>query len=234
MEIDPERNQIKVWNNGRGIPVQIHKVHNCYVPDMIFGKLFPYITTTGQLLTSSNYDDNKKKVTGGRNGFGAKLANIFSSEFVVETADSKNKLMYKQRWRNNMGVREEPDIKPNPDGKDYTCITFRPDLRRFGMERLDEDIVSLMTKRVYDMAGCTPAAVRVKLNGKVIDIKNFSSYVDLYLQTQENKELPKIIEKGNDRWEVMCSLSDGQFQQVSFVNSICTIKGGSHVNYLAD
>lgn len=108
-----------------------------------------------------------------------------------------------------MGVREEPEIKPNPDGKDYTCITFRPDLKRFGMERLDDDIVSLMTKRVYDMAGCTPAAVRVKLNGKIVDIKNFSSYVDLYLQTQENKELPKIIEKGNDRWEVMCSLSDG-------------------------
>lgn len=32
----------------------------------------------------------------------------------------------------------------------------------------------------------------------------------------------------------MCSLSDGQFQQVSFVNSICTIKGGTHVNYIAD
>ncbi len=36
-------------------------------------------------MTSSNYNDNKKKVTGGRNGFGAKLANIFSTEFTVET-----------------------------------------------------------------------------------------------------------------------------------------------------
>jgi DNA topoisomerase-2 len=89
------------------------------------------------LLTSSNYDDNKKKVTGGRNGFGAKLANIFSSEFIVETADSNNKLTYRQRWRNNMGVREEPEIKPNPEGKDFTCITFKPDLKRFGMDHLD-------------------------------------------------------------------------------------------------
>jgi DNA topoisomerase-2 len=111
----------------------------------------------GQLLTSSNYDDNKKKVTGGRNGFGAKLANIFSTEFIVETADSKNKKMYKQRWRNNMSVREEPVIKENPDGKDFTCITFKPDLRRFGMEALDDDIVALMTKRAYDAAGSTPA-----------------------------------------------------------------------------
>ena len=36
--IDPERNTVKVWNNGKGIPVQIHKFYNCYVPDMIFVK----------------------------------------------------------------------------------------------------------------------------------------------------------------------------------------------------
>lgn len=104
------------------------------------------------------------------------------------------------------------------------------------MDRLDDDIIALMTKRVYDLAGVTPASVKVKLNDKAIDIKNFVSYADLYLQTKDNAELPKIIEKtpSSDRWEVICSLSDGQFQQVSFVNSICTIKGGSHVNFLAD
>jgi DNA gyrase/topoisomerase IV subunit B len=32
-------------------------------------------------LTSSNYDDDQKKMTGGRNGYGAKLANIYSTEF---------------------------------------------------------------------------------------------------------------------------------------------------------
>lgn len=190
----------------------------------------------GQLLTSSNYDDGKKKVTGGRNGFGAKLANIFSTEFTVETCDSKSGKSYKQTWRNNMSVRGEPVIKDNPDGKDFTCITFKPDLAKFGMERFNDDIVSLFAKRAYDLAGTSPAAMKVRLNGKFIDIKNFNHYVDLYLQTVENKELPKICESvvKSDRWEVICSLSDGQFQQVSFVNSICTIKGGSHVNYLAD
>jgi DNA topoisomerase-2 len=39
----------------------------------------------GQLLTGSNYDDDAKKVTGGRNGYGAKLTNIFSRRFTVET-----------------------------------------------------------------------------------------------------------------------------------------------------
>lgn len=96
--IDPANCMISVWNNGAGIPVTIHKDEKVFVPEMIFG----------QLLTSSNYDDDQKKVTGGRNGFGAKLANIFSTKFIVETADSKNKKHYKQVFRNNMSKVEPP------------------------------------------------------------------------------------------------------------------------------
>ena len=66
---------ISVQNNGRGIPIEMHKIEKLYVPSMIFG----------HLLTSSNYDDSQKKVTGGRNGYGAKLCNIYSKEFTVET-----------------------------------------------------------------------------------------------------------------------------------------------------
>lgn len=49
-----ESNTIVVWNNGKGIPVVEHKDEKMYVPALIFG----------HLLTSSNYDDNEKKVTG--------------------------------------------------------------------------------------------------------------------------------------------------------------------------
>ena len=38
VDIDPVRNLISVWNNGKGIPITIHKEHNCYVPEMIFGR----------------------------------------------------------------------------------------------------------------------------------------------------------------------------------------------------
>jgi DNA gyrase/topoisomerase IV subunit B len=47
-------------------------------------------------LTSSNYDDKEEKITGGRNGYGAKLCNIFSTMFTVETADRASKKAYKQ------------------------------------------------------------------------------------------------------------------------------------------
>jgi len=172
-------------------------------------------------------------VTGGRNGYGAKLTNIFSTKFIVQTADKENGKCYKQVFEKNMSIKKDPVITANAKGEQYTCITFCPDLTRFNMQTLEKDIVSLMTKRVYDMAGVTPASVKVYLNDKRIDIKNFNDYVDLYLQTEENKALPKVKES-NARWEVVASLSDGQPQQVSFVNSICTVKGGTHVAYLSD
>lgn len=84
--IDVEQNLISVCNSGDGVPVEIHQEEGVYVPEMIFG----------HLLTSSNYNDNEKKTTGGRNGYGAKLANIFSTEFTIETADGKRQKKYKQ------------------------------------------------------------------------------------------------------------------------------------------
>lgn len=49
-------------------------------------------------------------MTGGRNGYGAKLANIFSTKFVVETADGKRGRRYKQTFTKNMSKKGEPII----------------------------------------------------------------------------------------------------------------------------
>jgi DNA topoisomerase-2 len=43
-----------------------------------------------------------------------------------------------------------------------------------------------------------------------------------------------VAEAPSGRWEVICSLSEGAFTQVSFANSICTSKGGTHVEYIAN
>jgi DNA topoisomerase-2 len=77
----------------------------------------------------------------------------------------------------------------------------------------------------------------VHLNGVALPVKSFLDYVNLYLKTEGEGEMPPlpiIHEKFNDRWEVVVSVSDGQFQQVSFVNSIATIRGGTHVNHVSD
>lgn len=112
-------------------------------------------------------------------------------------------------------------------------IKFYPELRRFGMESLDPDTISLLTKRVYDMAGLMPK-VSVYINEKVVKINSFMEYVNMYFDT--GSEAPRVRDKetDNDRWQVVISLSDGEPRNVSFVNSVCTIKGGTHVNYIAD
>ncbi|OLL26098.1 DNA topoisomerase 2 [Neolecta irregularis DAH-3] len=224
---DREKNEISVMNDGKGIPVEIHAKEKIYIPELIFGNL----------LTSSNYDDDQKKVTGGRNGYGAKLCNIFSTEFIVETANKKSGKKYKQIWTDNMTVKTKPKISENKKGEEYTKITFKPDLAKFDMEVMDDDIEGVIKRRVYDIAGCVKG-IKVYLNGTLLKINSFKKYIDLYVNSKtaeeggtERKVYHEIV---SDRWEVAVTHSDGQFNQVSFVNSIATTRGGTHVDMVTD
>jgi len=219
VEIDSAKGTVSVLNNGAGLPVVVHKEHNVYIPELVFG----------HLLTSDNYNDGDGKVVGGRNGYGAKLANIFSSEFIIETSDGQK--TFKQRFESNMSKKNKPEVT-NSKEKSFTRVTFKPDLKRLGMTCLDEDIVSLMTKRVYDIAGSTDDKCDVYFNGERLDVKNFRDYTDLYLLTRPG--VPQIYARCSPRWEVCVSLNEGGFNQVSFVNSICTIRGGTHVTQVTD
>lgn len=232
--VDPEKNVISVYNNGKGIPIEMHSREKIWIPELIFG----------HLLSSSNYDDDEKKLTGGRNGYGAKLANIYSVEFTVETADKNSGQKYVQTWTDNMTKMGKAKITKNSKKEEYTRVSFKPDLKRFGMESIDDDTVALLKKRVYDLAG-TVKDVKVVLNDERIKIKNFKQYVELYLNSAADKaaeesggaaqaKQPIIYEQIGPRWEVAFAVSDGSFQHVAFANSIATTKGGSHVTLIAD
>ncbi|KAJ8715927.1 hypothetical protein PYW08_013212 [Mythimna loreyi] len=226
IDINQETNTISVYNNGCGIPVVMHKDEKMYVPTMIFG----------HLLTSSNYNDEEEKVTGGRNGYGAKLCNIFSTKFTVETASKQYKKHFKQTWGSNMTKASEPKVKEAGKDDDFTKVIFSPDLSKFKMEKLEDDIVALMSRRAYDIA-MTTQGVKVYLNGERLKINKFKDYVDLYIKGKEDENgqpLKVVYEKVNDRWEIALTLSDRGFQQVSFVNSIATTKGGKHVDTVSD
>ncbi|KAI6807951.1 DNA topoisomerase, partial [Hortaea werneckii] len=230
--VDREKGVIAVKNNGRGIPIEMHDKEGIYIPEMIFG----------HLLTSSNYDDDEAKVTGGRNGYGAKLTNIYSTQFQLETVDSKSKKKYKQTWKNNMGVMQPAKIEPIKGQEDYTLITFMPDFKKFGMERMDDDFEALVKRRVYDMAG-TCQGVKVYLNNQRIKINKFKQYMEMYTKAIKTENLENdgkapeqviLTDNPHERWEIGFAVSDGSFQQVSFVNSIATTSGGTHVNFIAD
>ena len=167
VDIKPEEGLISIMNNGKGIPVEMHKEEKMYVPTMIFG----------HLLTGSNFNDDEARVTGGRNGFGAKLCNVFSSKFTVETADKNVKKHFKQTWGANMTKANDPKVKDFV-GEDFTKVTFQPDLAKFGMTTLDADTVAILSRRAFDVAASSKG-VKVFLNGKRLPVKNFKEYVEV-------------------------------------------------------
>lgn len=213
---------VRVYNNGEGIPIQKHREHDLWVPEMIFG----------HLLTSSNYNDEEAKVTGGRNGFGAKLTNVFSTRFEVETVHGRSRKKFYMKWTNNMLQHDDPVIVPC-DGADYTMVTFYPDFARFHVEKFTEDMLLMMKRRVYDVAGCTDKTLKCYLNDELIACRTFPEYVDLYPTMGEEKKASSYA-RVNDRWELCVRVSNIGFQQVSFVNSIATTRGGTHVKYIMD
>lgn len=217
--------EIKVWNDGEGIDVDIHPEYNQYIPEMLFG----------ELLTSSNYESDQKRVTGGKNGYGSKLTNIFSKRFCIETIDSKRQKKYSQEFRNNMYEKDKPHITKCTT-KPYTCITFLPDYEKFQLPSgITRDIFLLFERRVYDAVAVTPDDMNIFFNGEKIKIKNFEKYIDYYLP----KGTLKCMSESQERWKVCIALSPNrEFMEVSFVNGIWTSRGGKHmesvVNQIVD
>jgi DNA topoisomerase-2 len=188
--ITPER--ITVRNDGDGIPVDEHSEEKCWVPELIFGNL----------LTSSNYDDEVERTIGGMNGYGAKLTNIFSREFTLETVDAKRQKKYKQAWHNNMFECGKPSIT-KATVKPYTEISFVPDLTRFKWpagvvpEAIPEDMLAILRTRVIDAAACAGTTCKVSLDGKPVVSNTFPKYIELFLESEE-KDVGSVGSAGED------------------------------------
>lgn len=173
----------------------------------------------------------KKKIVGGKNGFGFKLVLIWSSKGSIETVDHIRGLKYFQEFKSNLDEICKPKISKCNKSKPYTKITFKPDYERFGITGLSSDFVALLKKRIYDIAAITDKSIKVKCNSNLIPIKNFQQYVDMYIGDKSNTT--RIHEAYNDRWEfVVCLTPTNEFCQMSFVNGIHTSKGGKHVEYI--
>jgi DNA gyrase/topoisomerase IV subunit B len=216
--------EISVLNNGSGVPVVVHKEHNLYVPELIFG----------HLLSGSNYDDSQQRIGAGVNGLGVKLGNIYSKRFVVETIDSEKGLKFVQEFSENMEQRSKPKVT-KASGKSYTKITFLPDYARFHMSGLENDTTLLINKRVYDCIACTNKTVNVFLNGERIRGKGLVDYSNYFFEKDQVKSyydtFTQKVGKNELVWEYIVVPSD-HFEQVSFVNGNSTYQGGKHVDHI--
>ena len=214
VSIDKEKGIVSIYNNGDSIRIEKHS-SGLYNPHLIFGRL----------LTSGNYKKGEKRTVGGKNGYGAKIVNIFSDEFNIEIIDRSTKKKFVQTFTNNMINFTEPIITKST-AKPYTKVTWKTDFNRFGIDGFSDDMVSLMKRRVNDIAGITDNKVAVYYNGKKLNIKSFKDYIELYPTTSI-----KTYDKLSERWELGITVSSNdKFEQISFVNGISTPNGGIHVD----
>jgi DNA gyrase/topoisomerase IV subunit B len=125
VNFDRVTGRFSVYNDGPGIPVVIHTAataqtgHPVYVPEVAFA----------HFLAGTNIDKDLTNVKGGINGVGAKLANVHSAEFEVETVDGAARLYYVQQWRQRLDKRGEPLIVDLRKGHGLTAAQARPHTR---------------------------------------------------------------------------------------------------------
>jgi DNA topoisomerase-2 len=242
---------ITVRNGGAPIPVQHHpKFPGKYAPDVIFGTL----------RSSTNYDTNVIRMGCGRNGFGAKLTNIFSKAFQVKIGDSKNKREYTGMWQNNMKDGPHTTVEENYTGENYVQVSWLLDFKRFGLEKYPSEAIGLFARYVADFS--FTCKVPVSFNGVQMNYSNIRDYASLlydeekcktailhYEWPNHDKDHPNGISPFGPRKqnvEQAVSLAEkaehiplvemlildtpDEAKPVSYVNGLMTIDGGVHLN----
>lgn len=212
VEVDISSGRISVWDNG-GIPVVMHSDHNQWIPEMIFSSL----------KAGSNFNDANGRKGSGLHGVGSTLTNIFSKTFIVETCDRVN--TYVQVFEDNMKKVGEPKIKKG--GKPHTKITFNPDLARFNMTEIDGTTIDLLKTRAIHLAAANPN-LKIWFNGILYHYPKFLEYCKLYTGDSQ------LFFEESKNWSIGFNISNSGFQAISFVNSVETKDGGTHVDYIVN
>ena len=207
--IDPVRIEVTMTDTGVtvknfGMNIPVIKKDGVYIPHMIFGIL----------RTSSNYKDDDERVLIGKNGYGAKLTNVFSREFSIECADPTNGLKYKQSWSNNMKDHDKESVSTYlKSSKGYTQIEYQPDFKHFGVKKFK--------KMDYEMyaAHCAEVAftcqIPVIFNGSKITIPNVTTYANLFLNL---KEYNYVTHQVDEKYEICIVDTHENPFCLSFVN----------------
>lgn len=225
------------WNDGLGIPVQCHEQtvsdsgRSMYIPELIFGNL----------LTSTNYDDNEERLTSGRNGIGVKLSNVFSKRFEIEIYDAESRKIYSQAWNNHMRDMASPIIRSKSTPKSsYTKITFWPDFECFSKRSDDgkwgSTLPALLHRIAYDTAALTGVPVyfsRVVDSSPVrIQFKNLREYVQKCFPVQNNELLDGRIDLDKNQYIdfVIGTIDSPECMEMGYVNGIYNREGGVHVD----
>jgi DNA topoisomerase-2 len=220
VNIDDMTGMTTVWNDGEIIPIEMNEEEKCYNHSMIFG----------QLLTSSNYDDEEERVDiSGRNGLGIKVCNVFSTWFRVRACDPNLGKTFQQEWAENMKVTGPPKITASKAKTGFTEVSWLPDFNKLGMPKgYNRDLINLYCKFVVDTAMLTK--INVSFNDVVIPVKTLASYAQLYSAEPIDESLTITHSGGSATCEILVTPSLDGYSSIAFSNGIFNPLGGVHVD----
>ena len=107
---------ISIYNDGKTIPIEKNE-NNIWIPEMIFT----------HFRSGSNFK-KRNKTTGGKNGIGAKLTSVYSSQFEIDIIN--NGKHYYQKVENNCRKINSPvieNLSSYTESDSSITITFKPD-----------------------------------------------------------------------------------------------------------
>ena len=241
IEIDGEAG-VSVYNNGPSIPIEKYKPkpRRDDETDVQYkrrydeekkqmGKYLPEVLLT-VMRSSSNYnkEDDKTRVTGGLNGFGAKLTALFSKVFIIEVKNG-GKSYYQEVTNNNENV-SDPIIEKDAERESSVKITFVPDWKLIDESKefttIDATMQKLMAKRLFDYSHLN---LNLYINDTELPKLTFMEFAEKHMPNVKFYEDKCREFKG---WKVAYGFVTEKAEAVSFVNNVVTYDGGQHVSLL--
>lgn len=207
-------NIVVVEDNGRGIPQGL-----VITPegDQIPGPVACWTRTKA----GGNFGDDETRVTSGMNGVGSSLTNIFSEKFIGTTCDGETTMTV--TCANNMDSIDWTQKKYARQTQG-TRVEFQPDFSFFECDSIDDVVISIIEDQMDTLAVVYPE-IEFKFNGKKV-VGNFKKYAKQYDES--------CITNETDNIQLSIGRSDDGFRHLSYVNSIHTKVGGTHIDYVMD
>jgi len=216
-------NSVTVIDDGRGIPVDIHKSLKKPAVEVV-------MTT---LHAGGKFDHRMYKVAGGLHGVGVSVVNALAEWLEVEVR--RNGKIYHQRYK-----RGKTDSKLTVIGKSKksgTKVSFKPDKQIFGEKTVYS--YETLSNRLRELAFLNKG-INIKLkderSDKEVEYKFKGGLVSFVEYLNKNKTIihKKIIslqrEKDHIQVEVAMQYNDGYGENIfSFANNINTAEGGTHL-----
>ncbi len=213
---------VTVIDNGRGIPVDIHKGENKPAAEVVLTKLH----------AGGKFDKASYKVSGGLHGVGLSVVNALAEELEVEI--KREGKVYQQRYKRGV---PQGDLKEVGKSKERgTRVTFRPDPDIFETLDFSFDLLSLRLRELAFLNRGIRITIEDERSQKKHDLQykgGIISFVD-YLNRAKSPIHPKVIylqgEREGIEIEIAMQWNGGYSENVfSFANNINTIEGGTHL-----